>query len=119
MLTETMIAKDLQKVYENDKERILRFLDYKESELRRQLKKGFSYKCAKCYDYKTQNADYKLALCVYKKRSIMDVYMYIKETNEYVAVTAKADRYNAACIVLHLTISDVWGNESTETGIWR
>lgn len=25
--------------------------------------------------------------------------MYIKETNEYVAVTAKADRYNAACIV--------------------
>lgn len=49
MLTETMIAKDLQKVYENDKERILRFLDHKESELRRQLKKGFAYKCAKCY----------------------------------------------------------------------
>lgn len=99
MLTETMIAKDLQKVYENDKERILRFLDHKESELRRQLKKGFAYKCAKCYDYSTQNADYKLSLCVYKKRSIMDVYMYIKETNEYVAVTAKADMYNAACIV--------------------
>lgn len=99
MLTGTMVASDLQKIYDGDRERIYRFLDHKEAELRRQLKKGLSKKCAKCYDYKTSNADYKLSLCVYSRRSIIDVYMYIKETNEYVIVTAKANQNDDACMV--------------------
>lgn len=94
-----MVASDLQKIYDGDRERIYRFLDHKEAELRRQLKKGLSKKCAKCYDYKTSNADYKLSLCVYSRRSIIDVYMYIKETNEYVIVTAKANQNDDACMV--------------------
>lgn len=99
MLTGTMNAEDLQRVYECDKERIFRFLNHKENELRRQLKKGFSKKCAKCYDFRTPNADYKLSLCVYVRRSIFDVYMYIKETNEYVVVTAKAHQESSSCLV--------------------
>lgn len=94
-----MVASDLQKIYDCDRERIYRFLDRKETELRRQLKKGFSHKCAKCYDYKTANADYKLSLCVYSRRSIIDTYMYIKETNEYILVTAKASKNDDAYMV--------------------
>lgn len=99
MLTGTMNASDLQKVYDSDRERIYRFLNHKEDVLRRQLKKGFARKCAKCYDYKTDRADYKLSICVYSRRSIIDVYMYVKETNEYVMVTAVADYYQDACLV--------------------
>lgn len=99
MLTGTMNAEDLQNVYACDKERIYSFLNHKEKELRRQLKKGFSKKCAKCYDYHTTKADYKLALCVYVRRSIFDVYMYIKETNEYVVVSAKAHQESNSCLV--------------------
>ncbi len=99
MLTGTMNANDLQRIYESDRERIYRFLYHKESELRRQMKKGFAKKCARCYDYKTDNADYKLALCVYSKRSIIDIYMYIKDTNEYVVVTARDAIAETACMV--------------------
>lgn len=99
MLTGTMTAKDIRKVYESDKERIFRFLNHKENDLRRSLKKGFAKKCAKCYDYKTDHADYKLSICVYSKRSIIDVYMYILETNEYVVVTAEANGSNTSCLV--------------------
>lgn len=99
MLTGTMNATDLHKVYECDKERLFRFLHHKEAELRRQLKKGFSKKCAKCYDYHTSNADYKLSICVYSRRSIIDVYMYVKETNEYIVVTARANNDDDACLV--------------------
>ena len=99
MLTGTMNASDIQKIYVRDKERIFRFLSYREKDLRRYLRKGFSRKCARCYDYKTENAQYKLALCVYNKRSIFDVYMYIHETNEYILVTAKANKDDDACMV--------------------
>lgn len=99
MLTGTMNSEDLQRVYESDKERIFRFLNHKENELRRQLKKGFSTKCAKCYDYHTPNADYKLTLCTYSRRSIIDVYMYIKETNEYVVASARTNERDKACLV--------------------
>ena len=99
MLTGTMNAEDLHRIYDVDMLRIYNFLNHKENELRRQLKKGFSKKCAKCYDYHTPNADYKLALCVYVRRSIFDVYMYIKETNEYVVVTAKARQESSSCLV--------------------
>lgn len=99
MLTGTMNAADLHKVYECDKERLFCFLHHKETDLRRQLKKGFSKKCAKCYDYRTSNAEYKLSICAYSRRSIIDVYMYIKETNEYIMVTARANLYDDACLV--------------------
>lgn len=99
MLTGTMVATELQKIYNCDKERIFRFLERKEPELRRQLKKGFARKCSKCYDYNTKNAEYKLSICVYSRRSFIYVYMYIYETNEYVLVTAMTNKDDYACIV--------------------
>ncbi len=100
MLTGTMNAKDFRKVYKSDRDRIYRYLYHREAELRRQMKKGFSKKCAKCYDYHTPSADYKLSMCVYSRRCIIDVYMYIKETNEYVVVTAKDALADDTCLVV-------------------
>lgn len=97
IITASMTADDLCKIYKQDQPFIESILQKKYQKLIKELRKGLGKFASQCYDVQTSNAFYKCSLCV--QRSLGDcrihIFIYIQETNEYVCVDDLASESNA------------------------
>lgn len=91
MITASMTANEMRKVRSMDESRINAFQLQKAEELKREMRRQRVKSMAKTYEFVTPNADYFIVVSV-KHGGIFaaGVFVYLKETNEYIPMTRKS-----------------------------
>ena len=100
MIIGSMTGRELFEVFKKDKPMLEKFAIVKAKRLIRELRKGMGQYTTQCYDFKTKDAtDYKV--CVFVNRGSIrnfyfNIFVYCKETNDYVCVASLFDEENCA-----------------------
>lgn len=100
MIIGSMTGRELFEIFKKDKSMLEKFAIEKAKKLIRELRKGMGQCTTQCYDFKTKDAtEYKV--CVYVNRGnirqfYFDMFIYCKETNDYVCATSLLDEENSA-----------------------
>ena len=100
MIIGSMTGRELFEIFKKDKPMLEKFAIEKAKKLIRELRKGMGQCTTQCYDFKTKDAtEYKV--CVYVNRGnirqfYFDMFIYCKETNDYVCATSLLDEENSA-----------------------
>lgn len=98
MITGSMTGRELFEIFKKDKPKLEKFASDKARKLLRELRKGMKEYTTQCYDFKTkEQTEYKV--CVFVNRSSIrnyysDMFIYCKETNDYVCVAVLTDEEN-------------------------
>lgn len=100
MIIGSMTGRELFDIFKKDKPMLEKFAIEKAKKLIRELRKGMGRYTTQCYDFKTKDAtEYKV--CVFVDRGnirqfYFDMFIYCKETNDYVCATSLLDEENSA-----------------------
>ena len=100
MIIGSMTGRELFEIFKKDKPMLEKFAIEKAKKLIRELRKGMGRYTTQCYDFKTKDAtEYKV--CVFVDRGnirqfYFDMFIYCKETNDYVCATSLLDEENSA-----------------------
>ena len=98
MITGSMTGRELFEIFKKDKPMLERFASERARKLLRELRKGMREYTTQCYDFKTkEQTEYKV--CVFVNRCnvrnyYFDMFIYCKETNDYVCVAVLTDEEN-------------------------
>lgn len=98
MITGSMTGRELFEIFKKDRPMLEKFASEKAKKLLRELRKGMKEYTTQCYDFKTkEQAEYKI--CVFVNRCnirnfYFDMFIYCKETNDYVCVAVLTDEEN-------------------------
>lgn len=108
MITSTMTGEELYKYFCRDRGALINFMDKKAAKLKKELRCGMKAKVSQCYDYLYKGVPYKLSVIVSRnaKYYCADVFIYVKETNDYVSVAlldlqARVAQYSLTTHFLH------------------
>lgn len=103
MITSTMTADEVLKVFDQDYDRIRAYLHHKQKTIRRELLKNRRESTMRCYDYSTNNADYTLNVLINKKGdAYVNTFAYVKDSNEYLFMIKAFDSPTIMSFSVHL-----------------
>lgn len=100
MIIGSMTGRELFEIFKKDKPMLEKFAIEKAKKLIRELRKGMGQCTTQCYDFKTKDAT-EYEVCVFVNRGnirqfYFDMFIYCKETNDYVCATSLLDEENSA-----------------------
>ena len=100
MIIGSMTGRELFEIFKKDKPMLEKFAIEKAKKLIRELRKGMGRYTTQCYDFKTKDAtEYKVCVFVDRgniRKFYFDMFIYCKETNDYVCATSLLDEENSA-----------------------
>lgn len=104
MITTTMTADEITRVFRGDMTRLNAFWHSKEKILSRQLRHDMRRNPIYCktYDVSTRNADYKCICVVGRGLKASSYMMYVKESNEYIPLTDTTCRTSEILIAVNI-----------------
>ena len=100
MIIGSMTGRELFEIFKKDKPMLEKFAIEKAKKLIRELRKGMGRYTTQCYDFKTKDStEYKVCVFVDRgniRKFYFDMFVYCKETNDYVCVASLLDEENSA-----------------------